>query len=66
MRGYFAAIPGDEAAIWRVVEQMEIGRDVPSFAAAYPALARYCAQIERRPSFKTTVPVPQTISDKVV
>ena len=32
----------------------------------YPNLAAYSASLEARPSFKTSVPVPQTISDKVV
>jgi glutathione S-transferase len=32
----------------------------------YPNLAAYSANLERRPSFVATVPVPQTISDKVV
>ncbi len=32
----------------------------------YPNLAAYSANLERRPSFASTVPVPQSISDKVV
>lgn len=32
----------------------------------YPNLAAYSAQLEARPSFVNTVPVPQKISDKVV
>ncbi len=32
----------------------------------YPNLAVHSATLERRPSFATTVPVPQKISDKVV
>ena len=40
----------------------------PEYAwrAAHPNLARYSDAIEIRPSFAATVPVPQTISDKVV
>jgi glutathione S-transferase len=34
--------------------------------AMYPNLAAYCARMEQRPSFKSSVPVPQKISDKVV
>ncbi len=32
----------------------------------YPNLARFSDRIEQRPSFRDTVPVPQTIKDKVV
>ena len=32
----------------------------------HPGLSRYSNQLEMRPSFATTVPVPQIISDKVV
>ncbi|KAJ9603445.1 hypothetical protein H2200_012223 [Cladophialophora chaetospira] len=32
----------------------------------YPSLKRYSDQLEARTSFKDTVPVPQTISDKIV
>lgn len=32
----------------------------------YPSLAAYADRIERRPSFRDTVPVPQTITEKVV
>jgi glutathione S-transferase len=32
----------------------------------HPNLACFCARIEQRPSFALTVPVPQTITDKVV
>ena len=32
----------------------------------YPGLAQYSATLEQRPSFKETVPYPQTITDKVV
>ena len=32
----------------------------------YPGLAQYSAALEQRPSFKETVPYPQTITDKVV
>jgi glutathione S-transferase len=34
--------------------------------ARHPNLAAYCAVLEHRPSFATSVPVPQKISDKVV
>ena len=34
--------------------------------ALHPNLARFCARLETRPSFVGSVPVPQTISDKVV
>jgi glutathione S-transferase len=37
-----------------------------AWRSQYPNLASYSASLERRPSFATTVPVPQTISDKVV
>ena len=39
------------------------GRDV---RADFPILARFCDELELRPSFRATVPVPQVISDKVV
>jgi glutathione S-transferase len=32
----------------------------------FPGLATYCAELEARPSFKATVPVPQIISDRVM
>lgn len=32
----------------------------------YPNLARFCERMAERPSFATTVPVPQKIADKVV
>ena len=34
--------------------------------SAYPAFARYCEQLEQRPSFRNSSPVPQTITEKVV
>jgi glutathione S-transferase len=36
------------------------------WAAQYPALAAMSARLEARPSFAATVPVPQTIVEKVV
>jgi glutathione S-transferase len=32
----------------------------------YPHLVAFCARLEQRPSFASTVPVPQKISDKVM
>lgn len=32
----------------------------------FPALAKYCARLEERESFRTTRPSPQTMKDKVV
>ena len=34
--------------------------------SVHPNLARYCARLEARPSFKASIPVPQKILDKVV
>lgn len=36
------------------------------WAARFPALAEMSARLERRPSFAATVPVPQSIAEKVV
>lgn len=36
------------------------------WAATYPALAAMSARLEARPSFAATVPVPQSITEKVV
>jgi glutathione S-transferase len=32
----------------------------------YPNLAAFSARVEERPSFASTVPIPQKISDKIV
>ena len=37
-----------------------------SWRTLHPNLARFSDRIEQRPSFRDTVPVPQTIKDKVV
>lgn len=37
-----------------------------SWPSLYPNLKTYSAALEARPSFKSSVPVPQTITDKVV
>jgi glutathione S-transferase len=55
-----------DIAVGTVLRYLSVRFAEYDWAAQYPALAAMSTRLEARPSFAATVPVPQTIVEKVV
>ena len=55
-----------DIAVGTALGYMDVRFPELAWRTLYPNLSRYSDRIEKRPSFRDTVPVPQAITDKVV